>query len=57
MVSFTINLGVMNRVGAQPNKTCTRRHEKKIKDTTPLKTNGSKMNIPFEKVNNFTSTS
>ena len=55
MVSFTINFEVMSK--ALPNETCRGLQKMKRRDTTTLKTNGFKMNIPFEKVSNVSSTS
>ena len=42
MVSFTVNLEVMCRVGAQHNETFRRCHEIPRSNTIPVKTNGSK---------------
>ena len=57
MISFTINLEVTCRVGAQLNKTFRGWHDMQRRDTTPAKTNGSKTNSSFENVGNITSTS
>ena len=41
MVSFTVTLEVMSRLGAQHNETFKRWHEIQRNDTSPVKTNGS----------------
>ena len=41
MVSFTVNLEVMSRVGAQHNEIFRRWHETPRSNTNPVKTNGS----------------
>ena len=52
MVSFTINLEVMSRVGVQQNKTGRGWYKMQGRDSTPVKINGSKTISPFFKVSN-----
>ena len=57
MISYPIILEVMSRVKAQHNETFREWHEIQRRDTTPVKTNGSKTSSLFENVGNITSTS
>ena len=57
MISFTINLEVMSRVGARRNGNFRGWHEMQRKAVTIVKTNGSKTNRSIEKLGNITSAS
>ena len=57
MIRFKISLEVMSRVRAERNETFRGWNEIRKRDTTPVKTNGSKTGISFEKAGNITSTS
>ena len=54
MFSFIINLEVMNRMGAQRNKTIRGWYDMQRSDKTPVKANGTKSNNSFGKVGNIT---
>ena len=57
MISFTINLEVVSRVGPQCNDALTEKHEMQWRDPTIVKTNDSKSIILFEVVGSIKSTS
>ena len=54
MLSFTVNLEAMSRVETQHNETFRGSYEIRRRDTTPVKTNGSKTSSTFDKVDNIT---
>ena len=57
MVSFTISLEVMSRVGAQQNESFRGWYAMQRRHTIIVKINGSKTISLFHKVRNITSTS
>ena len=57
MIIFTTKLEVVSRVGAQFNERFREWHENQRRDTSPMKSNGSKTSSTFEKVGNIRSTS
>ena len=57
MIRFKISLEVMSRVRAERNETFRGWNKIRKRDTNPVKTNGSKTGISFEKAGNITSTS
>lgn len=54
MISFTTNLEIMNKVGAQRNETFRGGNKIHGKDTTPDKTKGSKRSNWSDKVDSIT---
>ena len=57
MISFTINIKVMSRVGTQRNETFDGGIKMQRRDTVLVETNGSKTSSSFEKVGNISSSS
>ena len=56
MVSFTVKLEVMNRMGAQRNENFREWYKIKKRNTNPVKTSDFKTSSLFENVGDITST-